>query len=200
MRPGRWSLATARQAPTVVRAVVATLAGLAVMGAAACGGGGSGGDAATGATRPVPRDDEGATTTVAPLPEDQAIAAYRAAYGAYLAALDPPDPASPDLPRYFGGDALTTIVDTVLSARDQGVRVDASMEMEPVVVSATDSEVVLEDCVVETNTVYDAGTGEPTDSGTYTTHRRATVAVAHDGTWVVQAFVKLEEPCSPPHG
>lgn len=198
MRPRRCSVAVGRQPAALARAAVAAVGAVLVLGATACGGGDDG--AATATTRSDLRDPEGTTTTAEPLPEDAAVAAYRAAYEAYLAALDPPDPTSPDLPLLFGGDALTAIVDTVLSARDQGVRVEATMEMDPAVVSATDDEVVLEDCVVETNAVYDLGTGEQTDAGTYTTHRRATVVQAADGTWVVGAFEKLEEPCTPGDG
>jgi hypothetical protein len=183
-----------------VRTLVAAVTILPVAGAAACGGD-AGRDSATASTASAlgPGGDGATTTSAPPAPEDEAVAAYRGAYGAYLAALDPPDPLAPDLPELFGGEALGTIIDAVLSARDQGVRVDASMEMNPTVVSATGGEVVLEDCVVETNTVYDAATGEPTDSGTYVNHRRVTV-VNHDGSWVVEAFERLEAPCTPAAG
>ena len=97
---------------------------------------------------------------------------------------------------HFGGEALTTIIDMVFQASNQGVYVVGTLEMNPEIVSATAQEVQVSDCVVETNTTYDAATNQPTDSGTYVHNRRATI-VNHDGTWTVDAFERVEDPCTP---
>ena len=99
----------------------------------------------------------------------------------------------------FSGEALSTMTDTVFRALNQGVYVDGSFEMHPEVVSSTDTEVVLADCVVETNTTYDRATGAEKDSGRYVHNRRATV-VNTQGVWTVAAFEQLEEPCTPQGG
>jgi hypothetical protein len=184
---------------TYARALAAAATVLVVLGLAACGGdgGGDGAGAATDTAEDATSSTAAeSTTTAAATPEEQAIAAYRAAYDAYFAALDPPNPQSADLMRGFSGEALTTMIDTVFRARDEGVFVVGSFEMHPEVVSATPREVVLVDCVVETNTTYDAATQAERDSGTYVHNRKATVVNA-DGVWTVAAFEQLEEPCTP---
>jgi hypothetical protein len=171
-----------------------------VLGIAACGGGDD--DASDG---DEPSDDttttevaEESTTTAEPTPEDQAIDAYMAAYD-YFAALNPPNPQSADLMRLFSGEALATMIDTIFRARNEGVYVEGSFEMHPEVTSSTDVEVHLADCVVETNTTYDAATGEERDSGRYVHNRRATV-VNVEGAWSVSAFEQSEESCTPQGG
>ena len=185
------------------RTLAAAVAAMLVLGLVACGGDD---DSAAGDTEQATEaaDDattttageSSATTTTSPAPEDQAIAAYRAAYDAYFAALNPPNPQSPELMTGFSGDALTTMIDTVFRARDEGVYVVGSFEMHPEVAFATATEVLLVDCVVETNTTFDAATGAERDSGRYVHNRRATV-VNTDGVWSVAAFEHVEEQCTP---
>jgi hypothetical protein len=163
---------------------------------AACGGGGGDDDDASKATTTTTAAPDESTTTAEPTPDEQAIAAYRAAYDAYFAALNPPNPQSTDLMRLFSGEALSTMVDTIFQARNQGVYVVGSFDMHPEVVSSAPTEVVLSDCVVETNTTYDSATGAQKDSGQYVHNRRATV-VNIQGVWSVSAFEQLEEPCTP---
>ena len=177
------------------------LACLCLLGLGACGGDDDGtADEGSSSTRPsegtATTEAESSETTAAPTPEDQAIAAYLAAYDAYFAALNPPNPQSTDLMSGFSGEALTTMIDTVFRAQSEGVYVDGSFEMHPEVASATATEVLLTDCVVETNTTYDAATRQPRDTGTYVHNRRATV-VNVEGVWSVSAFEHLEEPCTP---
>jgi hypothetical protein len=188
---------------TYARALASAAMVLLALGSSACGDDGGADESGAGGedeladdTTSSGDDDTGTTTTAEPSPEDQAIAAYRAAYDAYMAALNPPNPQSADLIRTFSGEALTAIVDTVFRARDEGVYVVGSFEMHPEVVSATPSEVILADCVVETNTTYDAATRTEKDSGTYVHNRKATV-VNTKGVWSVAAFEQLEEPCTP---
>jgi hypothetical protein len=164
---------------------------------AACGGGDDDDDALDTTTTTSAPDES--TTTAEPTPEEQAIQAYQAAYDAYFAALNPPNPQSTDLMRLFSGDALTSMVNTIFQARNQGVYVVGSFEMHPEVVSSAPTEVQLADCVVETNTTYDATTGAQRDSGQYVHNRRATV-VNIQGVWSVSAFEQLEEPCTPQGG
>jgi hypothetical protein len=184
------------------RTLAAAVAAMLVLGMVACGGDD---DSAAGDTEQATEaaDDattttaaESSATTAAPTPEDQAVAAYRAAYDAYFAALNPPNPQSPELMAGFSGEALTTMIDTVFRARDDGVYVVGSFEMHPEVASATATEVLLVDCVVETNTTFDAATGAERDSGRYVHNRRATV-VNTDGVWSVAAFEHVEEQCTP---
>jgi hypothetical protein len=182
------------------RALAVAATALTFVGVAACGGDDddSGGASAVEDVETTAEADPGdaSTTTTPSTPEEQAVAAYRAAYDAYLQALNPPNPQSMALGTSFGGEALTTIIDMVFQASNQGVYVVGSMEMNPEILSATAQEVLVSDCVVETNTTYDAATNQPTDSGTYVHNRRATI-VNHDGTWTVDAFERVEEQCTP---
>ena len=179
---------------TYARAVAAGAALSLTFALVACGGDDD--DASNETTTTTTTAPDESTTTAEPTPEEQAIAAYQAAYDAYFAALNPPNPQSSDLMRLFSGEALTTMVNTIFQARNQGVYVVGSFEMHPEVVSSAPTEVQLADCVVETNTTYDAATGAQKDSGQYVHNRRATV-VNIQGVWSVSAFEQLEEPCTP---
>lgn len=181
---------------TCVRALAVGAALSLTLAVAACGGDDDDGSSIETTTTAAPEES---TTTAEPTPDEQAIEAYLAAYDAYFAALNPPNPQSADLMRLFSGEALTTMIDTIFRARNQGVYVVGSFEMHPEVVSSTPTEVVLADCVVETNTTYDAATGAEQDSGEYVHNRRATV-VNIQGVWSVGAFEQLEEPCTPEGG
>src|SRR5262245_33504144 len=113
---------------TCARALAATVALLLALAAAACGGGGGDDDDASKETTTTTAAPDESTTTAAPTPEEQAIAAYRAAYDAYFAALNPPNPQSSDLLRLFSGEALTTMINTIFQARNQGVYVVGSFD------------------------------------------------------------------------
>jgi hypothetical protein len=166
-----------------------------------CGGGEDGTDEVVGATI---AEDESATTggaasatTASPTPEEQAIAAYEAAYDAYFNALNPPNPQSTELAEAFSGEARTAMIDAVFEAQRQGVYVIGTVEIDPRVETSTADEVVLNDCAVETNTTYDAATKAVKDQGSYPTHRRTTVVNLDGGAWTVDSFEQLEEPCTP---
>jgi len=167
-----------------------------LLGMAGCGGGDDDSSAPTTEAETGASDGDATTTTAALTPEEQAMAAYRTAYDTYFKALNPPNPQSPDLPTVFSGEALSTIIDTVFRAKNEGVYVVGSLETHPAVVSSTVDEVILTDCQVETNQTFDAATNQPKDSGTYTYNSRITVRNA-DGAWKVAAFEQVEEPCTP---
>jgi hypothetical protein len=157
----------------------------------------AGGTSATAEDDSTTTVEAASDTTAPPTPEDEAIRAYGAAYDAFFEALNPPNPQSRELAEAFSGEARTAMIEAVFDAQRQGVYVVGSVETHPRIESSTASEVILVDCAVETNTTYDATTRAVKDQGSYPTNRRTTVVNVEGGTWTVDSFVLLEEPCTP---
>lgn len=184
---------------TPARALAGAMAILLVAGAAACGDdgdddGGEGADEVEAAE--VAGDDRETTTSVPPTPEELAVAAYRESWAATFRALDPPDPESPDIAETLTGEALSETVNIVATRERLGHRVEGAIEPHPVVVSATATEVLLDDCAIENSVEYD-GAGAVVDTADDATFNYRVTVVNEDGAWKVAKFERREEPCEP---
>lgn len=189
------------RAPTLAGAalVVALLVAL-----AACGGDSSdrtGGDGGTsggkGATTTAgPTTTAKTATTAAPQgPREQAVAAYNASWVASFKALDPPK-VTPEIGRLMTGDALDERVTSIATRARTGNRLRGSMQTHPRVVSASASEVVIDDCTVENSTEYDRNGAVVESTKGAVTNFRVTV-VREGSAWKVSHFDRREAPCTP---
>jgi hypothetical protein len=139
-------------------------------------------------------DDAGATTTTAaPTPEEAAMAAYQASWDATFGSLDPAQEL-PEVAETMTGDALSETRNLIGEKARLGHRIEGSMQTSPVVVSAGESEVLLDDCAVETSVEYDAG-GAVVDTAEGTSFNYRVTVVNEEGAWKVSQFERREEPC-----
>jgi hypothetical protein len=190
---------TARTRVPSSRPVACALVALATLALALAACGGDDGRAVD--ELPAGRDakggaDGGPSTSAAPTPEQQAVAAYQASWDATFRSLNPPVE-QPEIAQLMTGEALTERRVGIVRRASQGHRVEGSMATHPVVVSATGRQVVLDDCAVERSVEYDAAgqVVEPTDGEVF--NYRVTV-VNEGGQWRVSDFERREEPCTPP--
>jgi hypothetical protein len=187
-----------------------TLAGAALVVAllvalAACGGDSSdrtGGDGATGAGKgttatagPTTTAKATATTAAPQGPREQAVAAYNASWVASFKALDPPK-VTPEIGKLMTGDALDERVTSIATRARTGNRLRGSMQTHPEVVSASASQVVIDDCTVENSTEYDRNGAVVESTRGAVTNFRVTV-VREGSAWKVSHFDRREAPCTP---
>lgn len=180
---------------------VATM--LLMVGAAACGGDDGGGDEDAQDVESAAEVDEagdgagdGTTTTTEPrTPGGLAIAAYHESWEVTFRALDPPEQL-PEIAETHTGAALSETVNLVAEKARLGHRVEGSMAPHPVVVSATDTEVLLDDCAIENSVEYDGG-GAVVDTAEDAAYNYRVTVVNEGGTWKVARFERREEPCAP---
>ena len=187
---------TATAVALVVLAFVA-LAGCGGDGADKDGGGGGryGGKSTTSA-KPATTGAGGTTTTAAPRgPRAEAVAAYNASWVASFKALDPPK-VTPEIGRLMTGDALDERVTSIATRQRTGNRLTGSVQTHPQVVSASATQVVIDDCTVEDSTEYDRnGAVVDTTKGAITNFR--VTVVREGGAWKVSHFDRREAPCTP---
>ncbi|HKE73029.1 MAG TPA: hypothetical protein VKB57_05415 [Acidimicrobiales bacterium] len=185
-----------------------TLAGVALVVAllvalAACGGddgsdrtGGDGGKGTTTTAGPTTTAKSTATTTGAPQgPREQAVAAYNASWVASFKALDPPK-VTPEIGKLMTGDALDERVTSIATRARTGNRLRGSMQTHPKVVSASATQVVIDDCTVENSTEYDRNGAVVESTKGAVTNFRVTV-VREGSAWKVSHFDRREAPCTP---
>ncbi len=178
-----------------------------VLGLAACGDGGEGTgvsdepaettDTAEGADTAEVADTAAAdetTTTAPPRPEDAATAAYQASWDATFRSLDPVQE-DPEVAETMTGDALSEVRNLIGMKARLGHRIEGTMRTSPVVVSAGESEVLLDDCAVENSVEYDAG-GAVVDTAEGTSFNYRVTVVNEEGAWKVSQFERREEPCA----
>ncbi len=199
----------ARAVAPQVMAAAAVAAAITLTAALAACGGGNGGDPAAhrppietttapGATTTAPGHGTGAkatTTTTPRTPGQLAVAAYQASWDATFRALNPPRQL-PELGRLMTGDALSETTNEIAIVARKGHHVTGSMTTHPRVVSATATEVILDDCTVENSMEYDAA-NKPVDpaNGVRTSFRVTVDNVG--GTWKVAHFERRNAPCDP---
>ncbi len=195
------------RALTTTTAAAAAITMSVALAGAACGGGGDGDR--TDATRPpiVTTTAPGVTTTgpargaattsttVPHTPGQLAVAAYNASWDATFRALDPPRQL-PELATLMTGDALSETSTQIAEQARERHYTQGSMQTHPKVVSATATEVIIDDCTVENSVEYDA-TGKAVDPAeNVRTSFRVTVDKV-DGTWKVAHFDRRDVPCDP---
>jgi hypothetical protein len=183
---------------THARALAAAVVIL-VLGLVACGGDDDGGDDAeasdaTDSETPTATADE--TTTTAPdTPEELAVTAYQASWDATFRALNPPREL-PELAQLLTGEALSERINGIAGRARQGHYVVGSVTTHPTVVSATEHEVLLDDCVVENSIEYDAA-GQVVDPAENVQVNYRVTVINEAGVWKVSDFERREESCVP---
>ncbi|MEW6473867.1 MAG: hypothetical protein AB1679_16570 [Actinomycetota bacterium] len=160
---------------------------LAAVAFAACSSDGSPAANRTTTTSTVPTT----TTTTTVEPQAAAVAAYRAFWQDFLAAVDPMNPEDPRLAEHATGDQLAAVRKSFLAAKAAGNVIRGSLDLAPKVVHADATTVVLRDCYGDSTGLYNATTGVRQDKDD---PRRllvtATVTLV-DGVWKV-ASIKYE--------
>lgn len=181
---------------TPARALAAAATIVLVVGLAGCGDGDDDTEA-SGSAAGDPADGGGdeTTTTAPPTPEELAVAAYQHSWDVKFQATNPPEQL-PEIAETHTGEALSEAVNFVAEIERLGHRVEGSMQTHPVVVSATSTDVVLDDCAVENSVEYDAA-GEVVDTADDAAWNYRVTVVNEGGTWKVADFERRDEPCEP---
>jgi hypothetical protein len=135
------------------------------------------------------------TSTAPPTPEQQAVAAYEASWEATFRALNPPTQL-PEITELHTGEALSETVNLIATKQRLGHRVEGSTAPHPVIVSATSTEVLLDDCAIENSIEYD-GAGAVVDTAEGAAYNYRVTVVNEEGVWKVADFERREEPCEP---
>jgi hypothetical protein len=184
-------------------AVAAPAAALLVLTVAACGGDDESSadttDDTEGAAVEAEETTSGGddtTTTAAATPDEQAVAAYEAAWEAMFTASNPPNPQHPVIGESLTGAAAQWVVGVVIEQQNNAQHTVGSMRTDPQVVSSTASEVRIRDCTVEDSTTYRAD-GSVVESGLSPPRPRVVTVVNQDGTWRVSEIQTPEETCTP---
>lgn len=124
----------------------------------------------------------------------EAVAAYRGMWDAYMRVLAAPDPDSPDLARYAAGGALMTLVNGVRMAEDQGLKGEGTFTVSPRVTEITPTsgptKIGISDCVdTSRSRIVRASPGPPySDPPGGRRLCLATVEQQADGSWKVTSF------------
>ncbi|MBB4966860.1 hypothetical protein [Saccharothrix violaceirubra] len=119
-----------------------------------------------------------------------ALTAYRGMWKAFASAGTTADWTSPELARYAGGTALSTLTTGLRDDRQRGVVYRGEPTLHPEVVAAAPTSVIVEDCGDSTNwTSHDAATGDEVDREERGRRRiDAVVELQGDGQWRVTDF------------
>jgi hypothetical protein len=123
-----------------------------------------------------------------------AVAAYRGMWDAYLLVLAAPDPDSPELARYAAGNALKTLSDGVRDVRDQGLKGEGKFVLSPQVTeiapATSPTKIGIRDCVNTAESRIVRASPGPTYSDKPGGRRMciATVERQGDGAWKVTSF------------
>jgi hypothetical protein len=186
------------------RAVAAAATCVALV-SAACGGddddsSSDGGDDQTedvSSTESTEDDESDATTetTEPPTPEEAAVAAYQESWDVTFLATNPPEEL-PEIRELLTGEALSETLTLINTLAREGQRLEGSMQTHPVVISATSTEVLLDDCAVENSVETDAA-GTVVDTAEDALFNYRVRVVNEEGAWKVADFERREEPCEP---
>jgi hypothetical protein len=163
------------------------------LGLTGCGDDGEGGTEASDEPTETTDGTGETTTTAAPTPEEAAMAAYQASWDATFGSLDPAQEL-PEVAETMTGAALSETRNLIGEKARLGHRIEGSMQTSPVVVSAGESEVLLDDCAVESSVEYDAG-GAVVDTAEGMSFNYRVTVVNEEGAWKVSQFERREEPC-----
>lgn len=181
------------------RAVAASLT-IVVLGIAACGGGDDSTDASEGsnATESTPSSTEAETTTTEPVPpEEQAWADLQAAYAAFSAVAATPDPDSPELSRYFTGESLTGVQQTMSDLKAGTGGSINSVQLHRYSINVAGETATADYCFIDSSQHLDSG-GNPIEEPRLTS-MRANAQMQHiDGVWKLAEQTFTPEECPAP--
>jgi hypothetical protein len=125
--------------------------------------------------------------------EQEALAAYRGVWDAYVTAIAVADPNHPSLARFAAGDALQVLTDGLEAVRRDGLAGRGDVTLDPVVTGrqppSAPETVQVVDCVDTSSTELYRVDGEPFDDTPGGFRRaEATVRDTGDGDWKVTGF------------
>jgi hypothetical protein len=165
-----------------------------VVAVALAGCGQSGKHAAQPAVAPT------ATTSATSDAQAKVIADYGAFWHAYLTTADPMQPESPLLRAHATGRELQQVSSAFLARQSAGEVIKGTIDLDPVVVSATASTAVVRDCNFDHSVIVNVATGQTI--GTPDTQRQLVVATLEfdptTNTWKVAATDHEGSGCTSP--
>jgi hypothetical protein len=185
---------------SVPRRFATLVAVLVALGSAACNGGGD--DATSTTAGPRSTTTEATTTTAAPtattafVSEEAVVAANRAAWDAWFAAQNPPNPDLPALGATHTQFALVEARQAISGWLDRGIRFETQiLDLVPRVVELTPERALLTTCITSSNTSYRLDTGavdeqEPRLEGGF-----RMVMVPENGAWKWSERGRDESAC-----
>jgi hypothetical protein len=134
------------------------------------------------------------TTATGPAAVQDAVAAYRGMWDAYLRALAVPDPARPELARYAAGNALQTLVSGVREVKDRGLKGEGAFKTAPrvtdVAPASAPTKVGIRDCFDDSDARIVRASPGPAHSDPPGGRRLCIASVERqaDGAWKVTSF------------
>ena len=164
--------------------------------AAACGGDGDADDSSAVEdldTTTTPGDDDAGTTTTTLVPEEAAWADLSAGYQAVATLSATPDPASPELERYFTGEALTGLQETMRDLQAGGAA-QTTVTLHQYSVSVGGDVATADYCFVDTTQHLDTS-GQPAGAPEVTSMRATADLELTDGTWKMSNSTIAPEQC-----
>jgi hypothetical protein len=121
-----------------------------------------------------------------------ALAAYRNMWQAYIAASNAGDPQSPDLAKYASGSALTTLVTGLTNNKSKGLTTKGSPQLNPAQTGFSPADaptsVTVGDCLDDSHWLLYKPNGDLADNTPGGRHRVTATVVKGDGGWKVTAF------------
>jgi hypothetical protein len=137
------------------------------------------------------------TTTLSA--DEQVLQAYRAAWAAVEKALDPPNPQHPELLATHTGSALRLVQTQATDLQSQGAVARGAVEVHPKLLSRSDTEATIEDCIVDRGHVFDPATGQRLDLNApdvYINHGKSHM-IFEEGQWKRESSEQLSDTCTP---
>ncbi|MGH2749001.1 MAG: hypothetical protein ACRDKB_13925 [Actinomycetota bacterium] len=155
----------------------------------------SGTDQATTTEATSTSASEETTTTLSE--EDELIRDYQAAWDAFLAASDPPDPNLLALLDTHVGEGLSNAQNAIVNLQANGYVARGPVEFNPRVVSIDGDVAIVEDCTVDTGELYDAATGAQVSPAGPEIINREVRMERIEGTWRLALSTGRSETCTP---
>jgi hypothetical protein len=181
------------------RRAVAVTSTILALGIVACGGGDST-DASerSTTTESTPSSTEAETTTTAPVPpEDQAWADLEAAYAAFSAVAAAPDPDSPELARYYTGESLASVQQTMRDLKAGTGGSVNSVQLHRYSVSVVGDTATADYCFIDSSQHLDSA-GNPVEAPELTSMRANSQMQHIDGVWKLAQQTFTPEECPAP--
>jgi hypothetical protein len=176
------------------RALLGAAALAASLGTAACSSGDK--PKAELATSTTTASTAPTTQTSAPVPGEEAVAAYRGFWQDFIAAGDPMNPEDPRLGTHATGDQLAAVRKSFLAAKAAGNVIRGTLDLAPKTVTVEATTVVVRDCYGDATGLYSAATGARQDKETPGRQLVTATVVLADGVWKVSAIKHEGDGCT----
>lgn len=137
---------------------------------------------------------ESTTTTTAAADAD-VLDAYRGFWDAYLAAVDPMDPAHPDLELFATGASLEAVRNAFAEHFARGEVIRGSVDLAPKIEQLDDASATVRDCYLDQTHIFDSESGAQVDPPEDATFEVLATLVLEDGSWKVSSLDKVSDRC-----